>query len=191
MTSSSEAALPSGTVGNTEAGLFLTATSNRWDRLGAVASVACAIHCLVAPLLFLTIPTIGGIWAHPCSHALIALIVLPLACTVLCRGYRIHRRAWVAGSALLGIGCVLLGCVLPFVGDDPSPEAGEACASCCPQLVEDETGQASLGWPPASVATIIGSGFLLACHLGNFLCRRCCEANAGNASSGEDCCAIP
>ena len=51
----------------------------RWDRLGIAASTACTIHCLVAPLLFLFLPRLADVWAHPASHALVALFVLPMA----------------------------------------------------------------------------------------------------------------
>jgi len=154
--------------------------NGRWDRMGVCASILCAVHCAVAPLLFLAVPTFAGIWAHPSSHALIAMLVLPLAGTVVLRGYRVHRRRWVAASAALGGMCIVVGSCLPFVSEvEPNPET-EACMSCCPQIVADEDGEATLGLPPASIATILGSLLLIAGHLGNLVGCRCC------GSSGSD-----
>ena len=153
---------------------------SRWDRLGVAASVLCAAHCLAAPLLFLAVPKVAGIWAHPSSHALIALLVLPLAGTVLLRGYRLHRKAWVASAAAVGCGCVVVGSALPFLDGGATVAAAEtasACAECCPQLVEDDAGAWSLDWPAASIVSIVGSALLVASHLGNLACsRRCCAS---------------
>ena len=49
------------------------------DRTGVIASVGCAIHCMVAPLLVVFAPTLGGWWVHPATHLLIAALVLPNA----------------------------------------------------------------------------------------------------------------
>lgn len=147
-----------------------------WDRLGVFASVACAVHCLAAPLLFLAAPALGDLWAHPLSHALIALLVLPLAASVLWRGYRTHRKNWIAVSAVIGMSAVLLGCALPFTGAEAQASDAAACASCCLQVVEEQDGGFSLGLPPASIATLVGSFFLVACHLGNLTCCRFCKS---------------
>lgn len=155
------------------------ASGSRWDRLGVCVSIACAFHCLVAPLLFMAVPTIAGIWAHPSSHALVALLVLPLAGTVLLRGYRVHRKRWIGVTALLGTACILLGSVLPFLGGEEAAACGaEGCASCCPRIIPDESGGITLGWPPASIFTLAGSALLVACHLGNLACcGRCSEVS--------------
>lgn len=143
------------------------------DRLGVFASAACAVHCLAAPLLFLAVPSIAEVWSHPLSHAVIALLVLPLASTVLLRGYRTHHRHWIAATTLLGIGAVVVGCVLPYMGAESQAEECVTCA-CCLQVVEDEAGHSKLELPPASIATLIGSAFLIASHLGNLVhCRGC------------------
>ena len=152
--------------------------SPAWDRLGVWASVACTLHCIAGPFLFLAVPAFAEVWAHPASHALIAIFVLPLACTVLLRGYRVHRKHWVATCAMIGIAFVVAGSVLPFLGNEVAAAESGACASCCPQLVEsaDGDGFAGLSWPPASIATVLGSCFLVASHLGNLAYCRCCRA---------------
>ena len=160
----------------------MKAAKERWDRLGVWASTACAIHCLVAPLLFLAAPTFAGIWAHPSAHAIVAVLVLPLAGSVLFRGYRKHRRLWVALAAGIGAACIVIGCILPFVEPGAVTAASETAAvphdNCCPQVLEDESGSTTLSWPPASIVTILGSVLLVASHLGNLTCCRSCDATA-------------
>jgi hypothetical protein len=87
-----------------------------WDRIGIFASGACAVHCLIAPFLFLLMPAFAEIWAHPASHLVIAVVVLPAAATVLLRGYRKHRRHWILGATSLGVLAILVGCALPYLG---------------------------------------------------------------------------
>lgn len=148
--------------------------SDRWDRLGVWASIACTAHCMAAPLLFILAPGFAGIWAHPGSHALIATLVLPLAVTVIHKGYKLHGRRWIAGATGLGMSLILAGCVLPFIGEAES-SAG-TCTDCCPRLVETQAGGWDLQMNPASIVSILGSLFLIAAHIGNMTCRRkCCE----------------
>lgn len=171
------------------------AESGKWDRLGSLASSACAIHCLVTPLLFLALPAFAKVWAHPASHALMALFVVPLALTVVIQGYRQHRRRWVLFAAIGGIAFILVGSALPYLPSDGAsttaiasagetssgpaasgvavPEATTAtCTECCPTVVTDESGESRLHWPPAALVTIAGSVLLVSSHLGN---RRGCK----------------
>ena len=162
--------------------------SSTLDRVGIWASAACAVHCFAAPLLFLLAPAFTDIWAHPASHVLIALFVLPLAATVLLRGYRVHQRKWILVTTSLGVFAILVGCVLPYVGTHVveaatahgAAIAGEgaastACNSCCPSLETSPDGETSLKLPPASIATILGSFFLIVSHAGNLSCCRSCR----------------
>ena len=172
-----------------------TDTEERWDKIGGWASSACAVHCLISPVLFLTLPAFAEIWAHPASHALMAIWVVPMALTVVIHGYRKHRQKWVSVAALIGIACILAGSALPYLPADSnklaadsldvdsldvvSVEAEEPC-DCCPSLVTDNSGEMSLHWPPAGIATVMGSGFLIVAHWGNRRCgRRCCENETG------------
>lgn len=160
--------------------------SGLWDRLGIWGSVACTIHCLIAPVLFVFLPKFASVWAHPASHALVALLVLPLAATVLRNGYRMHRRKWVAAAAIFGMGFILAGSVLPYLEkDESSPRPADqeapapACTSCCPHVVETDDGEEELVLPAASIATVIGSIFLIVSHIGNICACRCCRTESG------------
>ena len=174
--------------------------SDRLDRIGGLASTACAIHCLIAPVLFLTLPAFAEIWAHPASHALMAIWVVPMALTVVIHGYRKHRQKWVSAAALVGIACILTGSALPYLPADSDTltvdsldvdsldamavTTEESC-DCCPSLVTDQSGGMSLHWPPAGIATVMGSGFLIVAHWGNRRCgRRCCESETGTCQNG-------
>jgi len=83
------------------------------DRIGVFASVLCAIHCAATPFLLLFLPVFGKVWAHPASHWIMALLVVPLAGVTVATGYKRHRRRWVIASGVLGIGFVLLGAAAP------------------------------------------------------------------------------
>ena len=88
------------------------------DHIGIAASVLCAIHCALAPFLLLALPTFGKIWAHPSSHILVALLVVPLAVLSIRKGYLIHQKRWVLVTAYIGIFVVLTGAVLPAFGKE-------------------------------------------------------------------------
>jgi len=116
------------------------------DRIGVAASVLCAIHCGLAPILLLALPAFGEIWAHPASHALVAIFIVPLALFSIRKGFRRHRKSWVAVMAGIGIFSVLVGAVLPAFGKEvPAPAAiqkapaeGSGVAVCDDQECSDE-----------------------------------------------------
>lgn len=89
------------------------------DRVGITASVACAIHCLAAPFLFLLLPAAGSVWSHPAVHWVLAALVLPLAVWVIYRGYLKHRKRWTLVTAGLGSACIIAGLIAPMVYDKP------------------------------------------------------------------------
>lgn len=164
-----------------------TPSASSWahalDRTGVVASVGCAVHCAVAPLLLLAAPTLGGFWVHPATHLAVAALVLPVAGLALRRGYDAHGRRWIVSLGVLGMALVLVGAFLPFAmaGADvhTGAAAGEAhaCHDCCPSLAIDEaTGAWSLRVPPATVLTLFGGIALVTAHLGNLRCCAGCRA---------------
>ncbi len=166
-------------------------TTDQWDTVGSWASSLCALHCLLSPLVFLAMPAFAKFWAHPASHALMAMLVVPLAMTVVIQGYRKHHRKWVLFAATTGIVCILTGSALPYTGGSSTSanivaaaeasDAKGACLECCPAVVIDEEGSSQLHLPPAGMATIIGSGFLIVAHLGNR--RRCVKCTDKPPSS--------
>ncbi|YCM42761.1 MerC domain-containing protein [Verrucomicrobiaceae bacterium 227] len=83
------------------------------DRVGIAASILCAIHCGIAPILLLALPNLGRVWAHPASHLLVAIFVVPLAVFSIRNGYRAHQKRWILIAASIGILFVLIGAILP------------------------------------------------------------------------------
>lgn len=100
------------------------APRSRWDRLGIVASLGCAVHCLAAPFLLLLLPTLGSVWSHPAAHWVLAALVLPLAGVVVWRGYRLHRKRLALIAMGLGAAFIIAGLILPAL-----PAAGLPPAS--------------------------------------------------------------
>ena len=153
------------------------------DRTGVCASIGCAVHCMIAPVLLIAAPVFGGVWTHPVSHLAIAALVLPIAAVALRRGHRHHHRRWVLVVGAMGMALVLLGAVWPFwsasgvvhaMGDSSSSHA--AGHECCPSLAVDEaTGAWSLRVPPASVVTLLGGIGLVAAHMANLRCGTHCR----------------
>jgi hypothetical protein len=175
------------------------------DRIGVIASVLCAIHCLFTPLLIVLTPSFSRIWAHPASHWIVALIVVPLAAYMLFKGYRIHQRKWIIACGVSGIMLILIGAVIPYTNlttqggqiefptswetiwsgseNTSASEQNDECAvSCCPSLIADtNSNKIGLYIPLASIVTTLGGIALITTHLGN-ICyfRRCktCEPKA-------------
>ncbi|MEM6672143.1 MAG: MerC domain-containing protein [Planctomycetota bacterium] len=161
--------------------------SRRLDRTGVVASISCAIHCMVAPLIVLLAPAIGGVWVHPGMHLAIAALVLPVAGFALRNGFRTHGRPWIVLGGAIGMSLVLAGTALPFfLGGSEPAAAADACTShicehCCPTLVEDEaTGAYSLRVPPASIVTLLGGILLVTVHMANLKCCAGCRTKAAS-----------
>jgi len=179
-------------------------TLQKVDRVGVVTSVLCAIHCGLAPILLLTLPNFGRIWAHPASHILVAIFVVPLAIFSIRKGYRAHRKRWILVTASIGILSVLIGAMLPafseasVMGDTASQGAsapaegsanlvageGDTASSsgcvdnCCPSLQVTESGETSLHIPPAAIVTTLGGIFLITAHIGNLCsCGHACRSS--------------
>ncbi len=82
-------------------------TSDILDRLGATASTACAIHCMITPFVIGLLPILGiGFLAAPWFENIAVLGAICLAIVSLMHGY-LHHRQFHALWLLL-IGTVLL-----------------------------------------------------------------------------------
>ena len=127
------------------------------DRIGVFASVLCAIHCAATPFLLLFLPVFGKVWAHPASHWIMALLVVPLAAVTVAKGYKQHRRRWVIVSALLGIGFVLLGAAAPSFESNSGQNTGNFSIAGAPESASEGTSDDSN--TPASLSESEGSVF--------------------------------
>lgn len=63
------------------------------DRFGVYVSAACAVHCLLLPLLIAAVPAVGVVLLiGEGIETLLALAAVGLAVACLCWGFRIHRK---------------------------------------------------------------------------------------------------
>ena len=156
------------------------------DRIGVGASVICAVHCAVTPVLLLLLPTFGRAWSHPATHWGMALLVVPLAGFMMRSSYNKYRRKWIVAAGSLGIVFILTGAAAPYVeqaavpgvsteGEDAgvSGSAADGCTdSCCPSVQAGDEGGWTVHIPTASILTTLGGVFLIVTHVGNlWLCR--------------------
>lgn len=134
---------------------------------------------MVAPLLLLAAPALGGLWVHPATHFAIAAFVLPVAAVALRHGVRQHGRRWIGVLGAAGMLLVAAGVVWPWIAPSGVHAAHGGCADCCPSVqVEAEGGAWSVRIPPASIVTLLGGVALVAAHVAN-LRLRCCSAHDG------------
>jgi len=89
-------------------------TQRKADRIGIIASILCAIHCALTPVLLILMPTFGKAWSHPATHWGMALVVIPIAVFMLIKGYRKHGKKWVVGIGSLGVLLIIVGAILPY-----------------------------------------------------------------------------
>lgn len=87
----------------------------RVDRFGVIASILCAIHCAVTPILLIMLPAFGKAWAHPATHWGMAIIVIPIAVYMMFKGYEKHARRRVLYIGGMGVVFIVVGAFLPYM----------------------------------------------------------------------------
>ena len=102
--------------------ITLTSKKVNADRIGIFASILCAIHCALTPVLLLMIPTFGKMWAHPATHWGMAIVVIPIAVFMMLKGFREHGKKWVLGVGSLGVLFIIVGAILPYSELGAAPE---------------------------------------------------------------------
>lgn len=84
--------------------------SQLFDKLGMSASVACAIHCALLPIVLTLLPIIGlEFLANPMIELSMIVLSIGLACIALISAYKKHRRAWPFVILMLGFSCIAMG----------------------------------------------------------------------------------
>ena len=117
------------------------------DRMAISASMLCALHCLVTPLLLIAVPVISStLLADDEFHKILVMFVLPVSLVALFIGCHRHKDRIVL--VLGGLGLIALVSIA-YLGHDLLGEVGE------------------------KVATVISGVILAIGHLRNYrLCRR-------------------
>jgi peptidoglycan/LPS O-acetylase OafA/YrhL len=80
------------------------------DRLGVIASAACVVHCILAPVVlsFLAIYA-NFVPSQDYTHRVLAVLITAIAALALANGYRRHRKASVIVLMLAGLGLIFFG----------------------------------------------------------------------------------
>jgi len=78
--------------------------SRQLDTLGALASTACAVHCLLTPVVLAVLPLLGAsFWAAPWLENSVVVFAMVLGLTSLLHGYSHHRQFRALGLLLSGM----------------------------------------------------------------------------------------
>ena len=85
------------------------------DLIGIIASILCAIHCALTPILLILLPTFGKAWAHPSTHWGMAIFVIPIAIFMMRKGYKKHAKKKTIYIGTLGIILITIDAILPYV----------------------------------------------------------------------------
>ncbi|HET6631125.1 MAG TPA: MerC domain-containing protein [Rhodanobacteraceae bacterium] len=102
---------------------------HRADRLGAGASLLCAIHCALLPLVIGLLPLVGlEILADRGVEFAFVLCACALASTTVIRGWRVHGDPGALRLLLPGIALLLVGQAL---GHGSSTELAHAAVMAC------------------------------------------------------------
>lgn len=126
---------------------FVEKTEN-WDRWGIFLSTLCAIHCLLTPVLILSLPALGSYFENEMVHIIMALFVVPVGAFAFWSGYKHHKKMYLLVLGFVG---------LSLVGGAP--------------LVHDFF---HIDLFPEDLMTIFGSAILIGAHLLN---RRACQCD--------------
>lgn len=83
------------------------------DRVGATASLLCAVHCALLPFVLALLPLIGlEFLAGPTFERMFVACAAALAAASIVVGYRRHRRPQALWLVLPGIALLLFGVAL-------------------------------------------------------------------------------
>ncbi|WP_406609138.1 MerC domain-containing protein [Agarivorans sp. JK6] len=93
------------------------------DKFAIGLSFACAIHCLVLPLLFVLVPSMVALPLHnEAFHLWMVVAVIPISAYALTMGCKQHKRTKVLLWGIAGLALLILAVAL---GEDRIGEIGE------------------------------------------------------------------
>lgn len=88
-------------------------TSARLDKVGATASLVCAIHCAVMPILVTLLPLVGlSFLANQWAEWVLVGCSAVLGVSSLCLGYREHKSRRALAVLSGGIALLVLGRIM-------------------------------------------------------------------------------
>lgn len=81
------------------------------DKIGIFLSFLCAVHCLLTPILMLSLPILARYYlAHPLFHWILAILIFPTGVFAFLQGYMHHQKKSVF---FMGIPGLLIITVVP------------------------------------------------------------------------------
>ncbi|WP_343672852.1 MerC domain-containing protein [Chitinophaga sp.] len=81
-----------------------------WDAIGIGASLACAVHCVLLPLVFTTLTLFGVEFIENKYLEVLTIVVSMCAGSwALIRGYRSHHRLSLVLYFVIGLGLMIAG----------------------------------------------------------------------------------
>lgn len=75
-----------------------------WDKVGMALSLLCALHCILTPIVMLSLPIMARYYlAHPMFHIALALAIVPVGLFAFVLGYKHHHRSQVFWLGIPGL----------------------------------------------------------------------------------------
>jgi len=116
------------------------------DKIAMSLSMICAIHCLLLPVIILTMPTLAAtMLGDEAFHTILLYFVIPTSLFSLSMGCKRHRNKKILAAGFIGLSVLILTQIL---GHDILGETGE------------------------KISTLVGSLFIIVSHFKNHqLCK--------------------
>ena len=88
------------------------------DRLAMLLSSLCVIHCLLTPILLISIPALAGvsILNDETFHQVLLFFVLPIGVFALSLGYLHHKNKWVVFVGVFGLTLLSSPLLVEWIG---------------------------------------------------------------------------
>ena len=140
------------------------------DKIAISMALLCAVHCLIVPILIVSLPLINTtFFVHEDFHLWMLIAVFPTTLASILLGCRKHKDKYVLFACAVGLGLLIVSFIMEQQGI-------AHCSSCA---------QVEAGGLPSNIAWLnsLGGLFLILAHSRNFyLCRKlsCCEKDGGN-----------
>ena len=121
------------------------------DRLAMLLSSLCVIHCLLTPILLISIPALAGvsILNDETFHQILLFFVLPIGVLALSLGYLHHKNKWVVFAGVFGLTLLSSTLLVEWIG----------------------LGHEVLGEYGEVIITVIASFIIVGAHLINYRLR--------------------
>ncbi|CAI3969099.1 MAG: MerC domain-containing protein [Pseudomonadota bacterium] len=88
------------------------------DKLAMLLSSLCVIHCLLTPILLISIPALAGvsILNDETFHQILLFFVLPIGVFALSLGYLHHKNKWVVFAGVFGLTLLSSPLLVEWIG---------------------------------------------------------------------------